>query len=449
MTLAFRHALSRGAFMVALARTEAAGVPLDHGTLTTIRDARDRAPAYCAARCQSGVGVLGAGAPGRPARLQAGAGRGLDRAPRLGVAEAHADRAPESRQGRPRRGRARAARGRALRGRAPSHERAPARVPRGRSRWAESGHALPVRHDHGPECAVEQPVHLRPAAVAPASDSSPAGARARLHGLVGAGVRRDGGLVPRRGPARRLPERRSLPRAGHSVWDGAGGGHEGHARGDPRSLQAGDARDQLRDGRPVAPGEAPGAARRGPAPPRAPPRAPPDLLALERSRRRSRPPPPPALHPVRVAALGALGHGAVGTHPPELAGPEHGGRDDARRPRRALAGRRPGRRRDPRRLPDRGGGRPDPGRHHDHPTGDGRGEPAGAARRPHPAVGRPGDPAGGPVPAEYRGRHLGLGARAPRPPGGRGWCVTRKPERSRWCVTMVAHTYLSAFFYLP
>ena len=50
------------------------------------------------------------------------------------------------------------------------------------------------------------------------------------------------------------------------------------------------------------------------------------------------------------------------------------------------------------------------------------------------------DPAGGPVPAEYRGRHLGLGARAPRPPGGPPWCVTRKPEGSRWCVTMVAHT---------
>jgi DNA polymerase-1 len=41
MTLAFRHALSRGAFMVALARTETAGVPLDHVTLTEIRNARE------------------------------------------------------------------------------------------------------------------------------------------------------------------------------------------------------------------------------------------------------------------------------------------------------------------------------------------------------------------------------------------------------------------------
>ena len=41
MTLAFQHALYRGAFMVALARTEAAGVPLDHGTLTVIRNARE------------------------------------------------------------------------------------------------------------------------------------------------------------------------------------------------------------------------------------------------------------------------------------------------------------------------------------------------------------------------------------------------------------------------
>jgi DNA polymerase-1 len=41
MTFAFRHALYRGAFIVALARTEAAGVPLDHVTLTAIRDARE------------------------------------------------------------------------------------------------------------------------------------------------------------------------------------------------------------------------------------------------------------------------------------------------------------------------------------------------------------------------------------------------------------------------
>jgi hypothetical protein len=136
--------------------------------------------------------------------------------------------------------------------------------------------------------------------------------------------------------------------------------------------------------------------------------------SVERSRGRSGLPPAPAVHAVRVAALGALRHGVVRAHLAELAGPEHGGRNDAGRPRRALAGRRAGRRGDPRRLLDRGGGGPDHGRGRDHPTGDGRGEPAGVAWRPHPSVGRPGDPAGGPVPAEYRRRHLGLGARPAR-----------------------------------
>ncbi len=90
MTLAFQHALFRGAFMVALARTEAAGVPLDHATLTAIRDAREALRHVALRDAQRGVGVLGAGAARRPLDLQTGPGRGLDRPPGVGVAEAHA-----------------------------------------------------------------------------------------------------------------------------------------------------------------------------------------------------------------------------------------------------------------------------------------------------------------------------------------------------------------------
>ena len=328
MTLAFHHALFRGAFMVALARTEAAGVPLDHATLTAIRAAREALRHIALRDANAEWGFWEPAQRGGRLDLQAGAGRGMDRPPRVGVAETHADRAPVSRQGSPGRGRARAARGGAVRGGPPSHERAPARVSPGGRRWPESGLALPVRHDHGPECAVEQPVHLRPAPVAPASDSSAAGPRPRLHGLVGPGVRGDGGPVPGR-RACSTTTRAAIPTSGSPC--GSGWRRPGRRR--PRIPEVRDrfklvtlatsygmGARSLRAKLQVPLGEAQ------------------RLLDLHHSSTRrsgggaiawsiSRLPPPPAVHAVRVAALGALRDGAVRTHPPELA------RAEPRRPR--------------------------------------------------------------------------------------------------------------------
>ena len=265
-------------------------------------------------------------------------------------------------------------------------------------RWPESGPGGPVRHDHGLERAVSSNwytsgilrwlrrlIEVLSAGALPYVDRSAQendGIRARPRTRAGSPT-----------------IRAATPTSG---WPFGSGwrqpGRRSHAPGSPRSLQAGDARDELRDGRrslrarlqvPLGEAERLLELHHRSTPP----------LAVERSRGRSGLPPPPAIHAVRVATLGASGT-RVRADPPKLARAVHRGRDDAGRPRRALAGRRPGRRRDPRRASDRGGGGRI-GRPPRRPGGDGRGQPAGLAPGSHAPVGRPGDPAGGPVPAEH------------------------------------------------